>query len=103
MTAVPFQQPGFLEAHGLTVAQCEEAVWAITPDGFAYPAAAAVNLTGAVALGTPLQLWLYSVPGIAPLQEAAYRWVARNRSRFPGDTPYCQQHPAECGGQGAES
>lgn len=98
VTAVPFQRPGVPEALGLTVAQCELSVWAIAPDGATYRTAAAVSLVGAVALGTPLPLWLVSVPGVRALLEAAYRWVARNRSRFPGDTPYCAQHPGACGG-----
>jgi predicted DCC family thiol-disulfide oxidoreductase YuxK len=102
VTAMPFQRPGFPEAHGLTVAQCEQSVWAITPDGFVYCAAGAASLTAAVILGSPLSLWLYLFPGIHPLQEAAYRWVARNRSHFPGDRPYCEQHPEECGEARAE-
>jgi predicted DCC family thiol-disulfide oxidoreductase YuxK len=102
VTAVPFQKSGFPESCGLTVRQCEQSVWAVTPDGFIYCTAAAANLTVAVVLGTPLPLWLYLFPGLHSLQEAAYRWVARNRSRFPGDTPYCVQHPEECGGPRAE-
>ena len=101
IATVPFQQPGAPERHGLTVAQCEEAVWAITPDGFPYRAAAAANLTAAVALGVPLPLWLYAIPGVGPLQELAYEIVARNRGLLPGDTPYCEQHPEECGEVGA--
>ncbi len=101
VTAVPFQRPGFPESHGLTVAQCEQAVWALTPDGAAYQAAAAVGLTGAVALGNPLPLWLYGFPGLPTVAEAAYRLIARNRGRIPGDRPYCEQHPEECGGEAA--
>ena len=97
VTPVPFQKPGLPEAHGLTVADCEAAAWAVTPDGRRYPAAAAVNLTVAVALGTPLPLWLYALPGSRQAQERAYDWVAANRSRFPGDRPYCEQFPEECG------
>ncbi|MDP9374494.1 MAG: DUF393 domain-containing protein [Chloroflexota bacterium] len=96
VTAVPFQKPGAPEAHGLTYRQCEEAAWAIAPDGRRHRAAAAINLTGAVALGTALPLWLYALPGVGAIQERVYRWVAANRGRFPGDTPYCEQHPGEC-------
>lgn len=98
VTIVPFQRPGFPEANGLTVAQCEGSIWAITPDSATYSAAAAASLTGAVIFGMPLPLWLYSIPGIRAALEAAYRWVARNRSSFPGDRPYCEQYPEECGG-----
>lgn len=101
VTIVPFQKPGEPERHGLTVAQCENSVWAITPDGFTYHAAAAANLTVAVALGSPLPLWLYAIPGVETVQEAAYRVIARNRTLLPGDTPYCEQHPEECGQPGS--
>lgn len=102
VTVVPFQRPGFPESQGLTVAQCETSVWAITPDGATYGAAAAAGLTGATILGNPLPLSLYGIPGFTATAEAAYRFVARNRSRLPGDRPYCEQHPEECG-QGAAS
>ena len=94
---VPFQKPGAPEAHGLTVAQCEGAAWAIAPDGRRHRAAAAIELALAVALGTGLPLWFYAIPGVRQSQEGVYRWVAANRSRFPGDTPYCEQFPDECG------
>lgn len=101
VTIVPFQKPGEPERHGLTVAWCEQSIWAITPDGATYHAAAAANLTVAVAFGVPLSLWLYAIPGIAAAQEAAYRFIARSRHLIPGDTPYCEQHPEECGKPGA--
>ena len=96
VTVAPFQKPGAPEAHGLTVAQCERAAWAITPDGRRHRAAAAINLAGAVALGTALPLRFYALPGVRALQERVYAWIAANRGRFPGDTPYCEQHPEEC-------
>lgn len=97
ITIEPFQKPGLPESHGLTAAQCEQSVWAITPDGFTYAAAAATNLTAAAALGTALPLWLYAIPGVTATQEAVYHLIARNRSHIPGDTPYCEQHPEACG------
>ena len=102
MTTVPFQQPGLPESVGLTYAQCEQALWAVTPDGATYAKASAVNLILAVLLGTPLSLWLYAVPGVRQAQERAYRWVAANRHRFPGDKPYCEQFPEACGQGTAE-
>jgi predicted DCC family thiol-disulfide oxidoreductase YuxK len=97
VTTVPFQKPGAPAAHGLSVAQCESSVWAVTPDGRRYPAALGANLALAVALGMRLPVWLYAVPGLKQLQDSAYAWIVRNRSRLPGDTPYCEQHPEECG------
>jgi predicted DCC family thiol-disulfide oxidoreductase YuxK len=97
VTAIPFQQPGYPERAGLTLAECEAAAWAISPDGSRYRGAEAINMTLAVALGTRLPLRLYRLPGIRRLQDAVYEWVARHRSRLPGDEPYCRQHPEQCG------
>ena len=96
VTAVPFQKPGAPAAHGLSLAQCEAAAWAITPAGERRPGAAAINLVLAVALGTRLPLWLHSIIGMRQLQDSAYAWIVRNRSRLPGDRPYCEQYPDEC-------
>jgi len=74
----------------------------VTPDGKRYGGAGAINLAVSVALGTPLPMRVYSVPGVRRLQEASYRWVARNRRRLPGETPYCKRLPAECGWRVAE-
>jgi predicted DCC family thiol-disulfide oxidoreductase YuxK len=94
---VPFQKVNVPESHGLTVAQCEQSVWAVTPDGFTYPAAAAVNLTLATALRSALPIWFYALPGITTIQEMVYHQIARNRRLIPGDIPYCEQYPEECG------
>ncbi len=95
---VPFQQPGAAAAYGLSVAQCRSAVWGIAPGWQRAAGAAAINLVVAVALGTRLPLWIYTIPGIQQLQDSAYAWVARNRQRLPGVTPYCEQYPDQCGG-----
>ena len=96
---VPFQQPGVPETHGLTLVQCEAAAWAITPGPhrMRYRGAGAVNAALAVALGTRLPLSLYQVPVIRQIQDIVYAFVARIRSRLPGDAPYCEQHPERCG------
>lgn len=96
VTALPFQQPGVPAANGLSVQQCEAAAWAITPEQRRLRGAAAINLTFAVIFRTWLPLWLYAQPWMQPLQDAAYKWIARNRSRFPGDQPYCEQFPDQC-------
>jgi predicted DCC family thiol-disulfide oxidoreductase YuxK len=97
VTIAPFQQPALPESVGLTYAQCEETIWAVTPDGRPYGTAQAVNLIFATILRSPLVLWFYGIPGIRQLQERGYRLVAANRHRFPGDIPYCEQHPEDCG------
>lgn len=82
----------------MTVAECERAAWAVAPDGAKYRGAGAVEMALAVALGTTLPYRFYILPGIRQIQDRVYAWVAEHRGRLPGDTPYCEQHPDECGG-----
>ncbi|MGH8932454.1 MAG: thiol-disulfide oxidoreductase DCC family protein [Egibacteraceae bacterium] len=96
VTIVPYQHPGAPEAHGLTLEQCEQAARAVAPDGRCCSGAAAMNIAAAVALGNPLPVWLYERPPMRRLQDGLYRWVARNRRRLPGVTPFCLQQPEAC-------
>ena len=96
VTAVPFQKSGVPASVGLTVEECEATAWAIAPDGGRYQGAEAVNAVVAAALGVTVPLLLYSLPGMRPLQDFIYYLIASNRSRLPGERPYCAQHPAEC-------
>ena len=96
VTAVPFQKSGIPASVGLTLEECEASAWAIAPDGGRYRGAEAVNASVACALGTAVPLLLYYLPGIRQLQEFVYSLIASNRSRLPGDRPYCAQRPAEC-------
>jgi predicted DCC family thiol-disulfide oxidoreductase YuxK len=96
VTAVPFQKTGVPASVGLTVEECEATAWAIAPDGGRYRGAEAVNALVATSLGTAVPLLLYYLPGIRQLQDFFYSIVASNRSRLPGDRPYCAQHPVEC-------
>jgi predicted DCC family thiol-disulfide oxidoreductase YuxK len=96
VTAVPFQKTGIPASVGLTLEECKASAWAIAPDGERYRAAEAVNALVPAALGTAVPLLVYYLPGIRQLQDFIYSVVAYNRSRLPGDRPYCAQHPAEC-------
>jgi predicted DCC family thiol-disulfide oxidoreductase YuxK len=96
VTAVPFQKTGIPASVGLTLQECQASAWAIAPDGGRYRGAEAANALVAAALGTALLLLLYYLPGIRQVQDFIYSVVASNRSRLPGDQPYCAQHPAEC-------
>ncbi len=96
VTAVPFQKTGIPASVGLTLQECEASAWAIAPDGSRYRGAEAANALVAAALETAAPLLLYYLPGIRQLQDFIYSLVASNRSRLPGDQPYCAQHPAEC-------
>lgn len=96
MATYPFQKPGVPEAAGLTREQCEQAAWAITPDGRRYRGAAAVHAALAWAGGRPGLLALYGLPGIRHLEDLFYMLAARYRSRLPGVTPYCERSPEDC-------
>ncbi len=96
VTVVPFQKPGVAAAHGLSLAQCRTAAWAVTPERERLPGAAAINMALAVALGTRIPLWLYRLPGMRQLQDRVYAGIARYRGRLPGVTPYCEQYPDQC-------
>src|SRR5580700_7210866 len=61
--------------------KCEQAVQFIDTDGHIYSAAEAVFRTQAVAPCQRWPLWCYQqMPGIAPITEALYRFVARHRT-----------------------
>lgn len=98
VTTVPFQKPGAPESVGLTPAACAAAAWAVDAEGRRYRGAGAVHAALAWALGAPILLKLYALPLIRPAADAIYGWVAAHRSRLPGVTPHCAQHPEDCGG-----
>lgn len=98
MTVVPYQKSGVPEEAGLTAEDCKEAAWSYVPGGplERHRGAEAINMAVAVATGIPLPHRLYELPGMPTVQEKVYDWVAANRGKIPGDTPYCEQHPEEC-------
>jgi predicted DCC family thiol-disulfide oxidoreductase YuxK len=96
VTAVPFQKSGVPTSVGLTLQECKASAWAIAADGSRYRGAEAMNALVACALGTAVPLLVYYLPGIRQLQDFIYSLIASNRSRLPGDRPYCAQHPAAC-------
>ena len=96
VTAVPFQKSGTPASVGLTLEECKASAWAIAPDGDRYRGAEAVNALVSVALGSAVPLLVYYLPGIRRLQDFIYSLIASNRSRLPGDQPYCAKRPAEC-------
>jgi predicted DCC family thiol-disulfide oxidoreductase YuxK len=85
-----------MQTAGLTADDCLRQAWLLLPDGRVYGGAEAIN--GALAFvwwGRPA-LFLYRLPGLRQLEDAAYRWVVRNRYRFPGVTPGCEAE-FDCG------
>lgn len=92
---VPLQSPGAPASVGATEEHCSQAVQWLGADGRRRSGAAAVNAALSVALGTRLPLWLYTAT--RPVQDRIYDWVAAYRGRLPGMTPYCSEHPEDCG------
>ncbi len=79
-----------LASFGLTAQQCDQAVQWVDERGDTVAAQDAV----ARALLASRPWWrpvgaLLLVPGLHALAGWGYRWVARNRHRFPGGTPAC--------------
>lgn len=97
LVALPYQAGHVLGEYALTAAECDEAAWAIAPDGGRHRGAGAINAALGAALGTRAPLLVYRLPGMRWLQEAVYAWVSRNRRRFRGVTPWCEANPqARC-------
>jgi predicted DCC family thiol-disulfide oxidoreductase YuxK len=81
--AKPNQDPGLVERLGLTREQVDRAIWTVDPAGRKLTAAAAANrVLEELRWPWPWVAALYRVPPLAWLEEAAYRWVARNRHRL---------------------
>lgn len=86
----PFQDASALEYAGLGSQQGGSAAWLILPNGARYRGAAALWAAFAVIwpIVGDLLLAIYHLPAIRPLQDAAYRWIAANRRRFPSGKAY---------------
>ena len=75
---------------------CGESAWALTADGRAEAGGQAAPLIAAVLLQRRWPIALGRRRGVRHALALGYRWVARNRHRFPGDTPFCTAHPGAC-------
>ncbi|MDQ6919373.1 MAG: DUF393 domain-containing protein [Candidatus Dormibacteraeota bacterium] len=99
LEVIPNQAPGALERFNLTRAEADRAAWLIEPDGRRREGAAAVSRTWELLGGVWLPLALpYRLRPVALLEEAAYRWIARNRHHFAwfGVTPECDTPGSSC-------
>jgi predicted DCC family thiol-disulfide oxidoreductase YuxK len=92
----PLQGTGAAERLGISPSQLLESVRWLDSSGEVYSGAEAANAALSAALGTRLPLLVYRLPGIRSLQDVVYRWIAANRYRLPGTTPYCESHPVAC-------
>jgi len=92
----PFQAPGIADRLGVPDDRLSESAWWLDSSGAVLAGAQAMNAALSAALGTPLPLWIYRLPGIGAVQNAIYRWVAAHRHRFRGVTPLCEAEPQRC-------
>lgn len=90
------QSPGTAQRLGIAPASLLESIRWLDSSGDVYSGAEAANAAVAAAIGTRIPLVIYRIPGVGFIEEAIYRWVAANRYRFPGTTPYCESHPGAC-------
>jgi len=92
----PMQRPGTSELLGVEAHRLPESSWWLDSSGSVFAGAKAMNAALSTALGTRLPLRIYGIPGIGPIEEAVYRWVASHRYRFRGVTPRCESAPEQC-------
>jgi predicted DCC family thiol-disulfide oxidoreductase YuxK len=90
------QSPGAAQRLGIEPASLLESVRWLDSSGAVYSGAEAANAALSAAIGTRIPLAIYRIPGIRYIEDVVYRWVAANRYRFPGTTPYCESHPSAC-------
>ena len=64
--------------------------WFVNAQGKTFAAAKAINesLAAMQWFFKPLA-WLYRVPGLKQIEDAAYTWIAANRYKLPGSTAAC--------------
>jgi predicted DCC family thiol-disulfide oxidoreductase YuxK len=92
----PLQSPGTAQRLGISLSELLDSVRWLDSSGDVYSGAEAANAALSAAIGSRIPLRLYRLPGVGYIEEAVYRWVAANRYRFPGTTPYCQSRPSAC-------
>ncbi len=93
------QKQGVLARYGLSPDEVDRAAWTIDREGRHLEGAAAINRV-LCEMGGPWPAFagIYRLKPLATLEEAGYRWFARNRSRFSsfGVRPECEEPGANC-------
>ncbi|MEM8621186.1 MAG: DCC1-like thiol-disulfide oxidoreductase family protein [Actinomycetota bacterium] len=93
---VPSRRPGVLQRTGVTAEQASASVWTVADDSTVVGGPAAIALAIAIGRQQRWPLWPFAVPGVQWLLDRIYAAIAANRGRFPGETPWCEQHPEHC-------
>jgi predicted DCC family thiol-disulfide oxidoreductase YuxK len=97
---IPCQAVAAVQALGLTTSQCMAAAWAVESSGRLHQGAGAIVMGVAFALDWALLPKLYAFRPLRWALEVGYSFMAKVRRWLPGVTPYCQEHPEECGDSG---
>ncbi len=84
--------------YGLQNADCGEMAWAITDDGRRAGGAQAFTQIASVMLDNPWPVTVGRLPVIKQVLDVGYRVIAKNRYRFPGDTPPIEGGSCRIGG-----
>lgn len=92
-TVVPWQEADLAELRTTEARARHEVLW-IARTGRVFGGAAAVaELLKECRFPLSVLGWVLSAPVVRTIADLAYRWVAANRSRLPGETPACQLPP----------
>lgn len=84
-------------AYQLEGVDCGESAWALTEDGRREAGAQAATLIASVLMNKRWPVTVGRLPGVRHALAFGYRVIAKNRYRFPGDTPYCSVPGHDCG------
>jgi predicted DCC family thiol-disulfide oxidoreductase YuxK len=93
------QKRGVLTQYGLSPDEADRAAWAIDRDGGRREGAAAINrVLQELSSPWPAVALAYRLRPAGALEEAVYRWFARNRAGFSrfGVRPECDEPGADC-------
>jgi predicted DCC family thiol-disulfide oxidoreductase YuxK len=97
--ALPNQKQGVLARYGISREEADRAAWIIDPDGRRLEGAAAVSrVMREIGGGWAMVARAYQLRPLAAVEEAVYRWFARNRPAFQrfGVRPECDEPDSDC-------
>ena len=96
--AIANQGKGVLARYGLTRDEADRAAWTIDREGRLEGAAAVNRVWRELGGGWAALAGAHRLRPAAGVEEAAYRWFARNRTRFSrfGVSPECDEPESDC-------
>ena len=96
--AIANQSKGALARYGVTREEADRAAWTIHGEGRLEGAAAVNRVWREMGGGWPALSRAYRLRPVRILEEAVYRWFARNRSAFNrfGVRPECDETRSDC-------